>query len=742
MQPAELGRYRIDGIIGRGGMGVVYDGHDPQIDRPVAIKTIALDALSDHERAIFEARFRAEMRSAGRLQHHNIAALYDTGRDGGTAYIVMERVAGQDLKRRLAAGERFSLAQVLDVAQQLLAALSFAHRHHVIHRDVKPANVMLQPDGVVKLCDFGVARLADSDATRTQGLIVGSLRYASPEQISGHAVDERTDVFSTGVLLFELLTGQLPFQGNTDVEVLHRIAHERAPSLRSIDPSIPADIDAAVQRALAKDPQDRFASAAEFARALGASSGGAPVTGLDTLPSMPLPVPARSGADTTGNATVTMPSTTRSGSGRMRWLAMAGGTLALMVGAGGWYALRPGPAPLPAPGAGGTTLPAPATPSATATPASPPSASAQGADAPAVAMVPAPAPAPAAVGPAPAAPSAQPSAPPPPAPTITAQATPPPTRAATPQAPPAPAPGPAAAPPRGTTAPTPAPAAKPPAPVKAALGPESGTWRAQFACGASRSPGASGPGFEAFSTEMPVEVDGARITWKRETANFVETVAGSFDGQGRLSAEGRGTRKNASGDWLVLARGEYLAGPKRIEARVQLMRPTDRLVTRDCTLVAERTAAPAAAAAKPPATTTAPHAPAPPPPAAPAPVANADGFWNASFACGQIVNPPPNLAQNRGFEHKASLEVTGRRVTWTRAGSTYYEAATGTLDKDGQLKLSGRGWELRGAEQRNPWRIEMNGRYRPRDDRFEGQATIVRERDGLLSRNCSMNASR
>ena len=235
MQPDSLGRYRIVGLLGRGGMGVVYEGHDPQIDRTVAIKMIALDALSTQERALFEARFRAEMRSSGRLQHHNIAALYDTGRDDGTAYIVMELVTGHDLKWHLANGPRFSLQQAVGITLQLLTALDYAHGRQVIHRDVKPANVMLQDDGVVKLCDFGVARLAEADATRTQGMLVGSLRYASPEQILGQPIDARTDVFSAGVLLFELLTGVLPFKGQSDVEVLHRIATEPAPSSRSVD---------------------------------------------------------------------------------------------------------------------------------------------------------------------------------------------------------------------------------------------------------------------------------------------------------------------------------------------------------------------------------------------------------------------------------------------------------------------------------------------------------------------------
>lgn len=338
MHPGQLGRYRITGVIGRGGMGVVYDGHDPQIDRPVAIKTIALDALDEQEKAMFEARFRAEMRSAGRLQHHNIAALYDTGRDGGTAYIVMERVAGSDLKRHLAAGRRFTPAQALDIAIQLLAALAFAHRHHVIHRDVKPANVMLQDDGVVKLCDFGVARLADSDATRTQGMIVGSMGYASPEQVTGQPIDARTDIYATGVLLYELLTGELPFKGSSEVERLHRIAQGGTPSPRAIEPSVPPTIDVAVRRALARDPAQRFGSAAEFAQALGASTQAT----ADTLPRQePTWTATRAEAATLAPAPPIAPAQAEPNGRRALLVPLLAGGAAVVVAAGLWSALRP-----------------------------------------------------------------------------------------------------------------------------------------------------------------------------------------------------------------------------------------------------------------------------------------------------------------------------------------------------------------------------------------------------------------
>jgi hypothetical protein len=275
MPPARFGRYEVRRVLGRGGMGVVYAGQDPQIDRPVAIKTIALEGFSATEAAEFEARFRAEMRSTGRLLHQNIVALYDAGRDDGTAYIVMELVPGQDLKRRLADGQRFSLQQAVDVTLQLLAALGYAHAREVVHRDVKPANVMLQDDGQVKLCDFGVARLTDADATLTRGGVVGTLRYAAPEQLAGQPVDRRTDLYAAAALLYELLTGQPPVDGRSELELLQHIAQQAPlpPSQRV--PTLPAAIDAVLLRALSKDPAQRYDSAAEFAAALRAAVAGA-----------------------------------------------------------------------------------------------------------------------------------------------------------------------------------------------------------------------------------------------------------------------------------------------------------------------------------------------------------------------------------------------------------------------------------------------------------------------------------
>lgn len=325
MTPTQLGRYRIVRVLGRGGMGVVYEGYDPQIDRPVAIKTIALESLSEEEAAHFESRFRVEMRSAGRLQHQNIVALYDTGHDAGAAFIVMELVTGQDLKRRISSGEAITVPQAIDITTQLLAALDYAHRRDVVHRDVKPGNVMLQADGQVKLCDFGVARLTDSDATRTQGMVVGSLRYASPEQITGQPVDARSDIYSAAVLAYELLTGQPPFAGRSDVETLHRIAHDEAPGPASVNPAVPAAVDAAVKRAMHKDPAQRFASAAAFAQAL----GGAAAHGMTAT----VPIAERRAAP----AVVPAPKS------KAPMAALVGGVLAVVAVGGWWLTRKPAP---------------------------------------------------------------------------------------------------------------------------------------------------------------------------------------------------------------------------------------------------------------------------------------------------------------------------------------------------------------------------------------------------------------
>jgi eukaryotic-like serine/threonine-protein kinase len=265
----KLGRYDLIRVLGKGAMGIVYEGRDPNLDRRVAIKTVKVENLSEEAAAEYEARFRTEARSAARLQHPNIVSVYDSDRDGDIAFLVMEYIQGDDLKYHLDKGIRYSLEQSLKMIRDLLSALDYAHKQGIVHRDVKPANLLIEPGGRVKLTDFGVARIQDSgEATRTQGSMVGTLKYMSPEQVQGQKIDSRADLFSVGVVLYQLLTDKRPFDGDNDFSIIHQIiGHTPAPP-SSFNARLPPAIDAVVARALAKDREQRFASARDFASAL------------------------------------------------------------------------------------------------------------------------------------------------------------------------------------------------------------------------------------------------------------------------------------------------------------------------------------------------------------------------------------------------------------------------------------------------------------------------------------------
>lgn len=266
--PANIGAYAVRGLIGTGAMGVVYLGHDLAIDRPVAIKTIQRRLL---EAAGYEqnvaARFRVEAQAAGRLNHRNIVSVYQFGEDGDCAYIVMEYVAGNSLRDYLRRPERFSRAEVFCLMRQLLEALHFAHERGVVHRDIKPANLIVADDGRLKISDFGIARTESSQVTRVNA-VVGSPGYIAPEQYTGGAQDCRVDVFAAGVLLYQLLTGTLPFSGS-DEKIMYQIVYEPHEPLtqRSGDPALAA-YEPILSQALAKDPAQRFASAEAFLEAL------------------------------------------------------------------------------------------------------------------------------------------------------------------------------------------------------------------------------------------------------------------------------------------------------------------------------------------------------------------------------------------------------------------------------------------------------------------------------------------
>ncbi|MBC7719814.1 MAG: serine/threonine protein kinase [Chitinophagaceae bacterium] len=269
----KLGRYDLIRLLGRGAMGLVYEARDPNLDRRVAIKTIKVENLSEEAAADYEVRFRTEARSAARLQHPNIVSVYDSDRDIDIAYLVMEFIEGEDLKHHLDKGELFSLEQTLGIMADLLSALSYAHKHNIVHRDIKPANLLIQASGRIKLTDFGVARIQDSgDVTRTQGTIVGTLKYMSPEQLQGRPVDARADLFAAGVVLYQLLTGKRPFDGDSDFAVIQQIAGHTPTPPSLLNPKLPSALDAVLARVLDKSRDVRFATAQEFANALVAAS--------------------------------------------------------------------------------------------------------------------------------------------------------------------------------------------------------------------------------------------------------------------------------------------------------------------------------------------------------------------------------------------------------------------------------------------------------------------------------------
>lgn len=290
----KIGRYNIVKPIGKWAMGVVYEAHDPNIRRHVAIKTIRVDHLSEALAAKHEARFRAESRTGGRLAHPNIIGVYDIGRDQGLAFMVMELVRGGDLRQYLNPGKSHSFDQCMTVMRDLLSALNFAHEQGVVHRDVRPANLMFDWNRRVKLGDFGVAQMADARAaTRSRGSKAGTLNYLSPEQVSGAAVDARADLFAAGAVLYQMATGTQAFSGARDLDVFQAIAqHQPPPS--SFDAGLPAGLDAVITKALAKRPEPRFASAKDFALALKALSR----VVATARPSAP--VPSSSGAQGDG----------------------------------------------------------------------------------------------------------------------------------------------------------------------------------------------------------------------------------------------------------------------------------------------------------------------------------------------------------------------------------------------------------------------------------------------------------
>ena len=266
--PSTLGRYKVLKELGRGSMGVVYLGKDPTIQRFVAIKTMQLDEIDDTDKLQeVKARFFREAESTGRLSHPNIVTIFDAGEEDDLGYIAMEMIQGTMLKQWSRKPNLLPLDKMIPILATVAEAMDYAHQQGVVHRDIKPANIMLTTDEVVKIMDFGIAKMATSSKTQTN-IVLGTPTYMSPEQISGKKVDGRSDIFSLGVVMFELLTGRPPFTADNVSALLFAIAHTPHPSMKAIRPDLPPILKDILDRALQKDPVHRYRRAGEFAMEL------------------------------------------------------------------------------------------------------------------------------------------------------------------------------------------------------------------------------------------------------------------------------------------------------------------------------------------------------------------------------------------------------------------------------------------------------------------------------------------
>jgi CHASE2 domain-containing sensor protein len=264
-----LGRYQIEKELGKGAMGVVYGGKDPKIGRVVAIKTMALSAeFEADELTEAKERFFREAETAGRLTHPNIVTIYDAGEEHDLCYIAMEFLKGKDLVPYAKQPNLMAPEKALSVVERVADALGYAHTMAIVHRDIKPANIMYEPESdTVKVTDFGIARITDSSRTKT-GMVLGTPSYMSPEQLAGKRIDGRSDLFSLGVTLYQMLSGKLPFEGESMTQLMFAIANTPHPPIRQYNPALPAWVDAVIDRALAKDFEKRFQTGAEFAEAI------------------------------------------------------------------------------------------------------------------------------------------------------------------------------------------------------------------------------------------------------------------------------------------------------------------------------------------------------------------------------------------------------------------------------------------------------------------------------------------
>lgn len=280
--PEKLGKYEVRRELGRGAMGIVYEGFDPTIERRVALKTIKGEQLDQVEAGEILSRFKREAQAAGRLTHANIVGIYEFGEDNGTVFIAMEFVEGRELKEYFDSEQRFPITDVRRIMGELLDALDYSHRQGVVHRDIKPANIIILANGTVKVADFGIARLESSTLTQ-QGSVLGTPSYMSPEQFMGQTVDGRSDIFSAGVVLYQFLTGERPFTG-AFTTIMHKVLKENPPLPSELNVQVPLMFDGVVRKAIAKRPEDRFQTAKEFRDAIMAAgvSGSSDATVVNT----------------------------------------------------------------------------------------------------------------------------------------------------------------------------------------------------------------------------------------------------------------------------------------------------------------------------------------------------------------------------------------------------------------------------------------------------------------------------
>src|SRR5512143_2977432 len=263
----KIGRYEVVSALGQGAMGTVYKAVDPLIERAVAIKTINLN-LSKEERAEFEERFYREAKSAGRLSHANIVTIYDVGETDDIAYIAMEYLQGESLREMLDSGVVLPIEMIGRIAARIASALNYAHENHVVHRDIKPANIMITTSRDVKIMDFGIAQIPMGSRTQL-GTVLGSPKYMAPEQVAGQSTDGRTDIFALGVVLYEMLAGTTPFNGDNLSAIMYQVLNAEPAPPSTLNPRVPPAFDRIVGRALAKRPEDRYPTARAFAQDLG-----------------------------------------------------------------------------------------------------------------------------------------------------------------------------------------------------------------------------------------------------------------------------------------------------------------------------------------------------------------------------------------------------------------------------------------------------------------------------------------